>query len=135
MAYIGEPVFYPASYPLRVAFKSVDLAPHFSEISGYLFFDDFLKKYSEALTKNPWLPQFPVLMTQVIPVFLKNNFFLIDKEKKSIPIGEYQLSLWQLLALSGGHPISVFGEWDGKIFTPLNAFQTVKQKKPSTLTG
>ena len=135
MAYTGEPVFYPASYPLRVAFKSVDLAPHFSEISGYLFFDDFLKKYSEALTKNPWLPQFPVLMTQVIPVFLKNNFSLIDKEKKSIPIGEYQLSLWELLALSGGHPISVFGEWDGKIFTPLNAFQTVKQKKPSTLTG
>jgi len=28
---------------------------------------------------------------------------------------------WKLAALSGGHPISILGEWNGGSFLPLNA--------------
>jgi hypothetical protein len=27
---------------------------------------------------------------------------------------------WRLLALSAGHPIGLFGEWDGAAFKPLS---------------
>ena len=29
---------------------------------------------------------------------------------------------WSLLALSGGYPLTVFGEWDGEAFLPLGAW-------------
>jgi hypothetical protein len=29
---------------------------------------------------------------------------------------------WRLLALSGGHPLAAFGEWDGDHFLPLSAW-------------
>jgi hypothetical protein len=29
---------------------------------------------------------------------------------------------WQLLAESGGAPLSVFGEWDGEALRPLSAW-------------
>jgi hypothetical protein len=29
---------------------------------------------------------------------------------------------WRLLALSGGHPLDLTGEWDGAALIPLGAF-------------
>lgn len=122
LVYSAAAVYYPAAYPLRVAFKSADLAPSFTEISGYQTISNFLQTYSEALAQSPWLPQFPVLLTSVTPIFFKNNFFLVDAEKKYLPIEKGNLSPWELIALSGGHPLSIFGEWNGQRLKTLNVF-------------
>ena len=122
MVYMGEAVYYPAAYPLRVGFKSVDLAPSFTEVVGYQTIEPFLADYSEAIAQNPWLPQFPVLLTSVTAVFSENKFLLVDAEKKYVHTAGGQVSSWALLALSGGYPISVFGEWDGHVLKTLNAF-------------
>jgi hypothetical protein len=29
---------------------------------------------------------------------------------------------WHLLALSGGHPVTLFGEWDGDQFLPMSVW-------------
>ena len=29
---------------------------------------------------------------------------------------------WHLLALSGGHPLGLFGEWDGAVLRPLGVW-------------
>jgi hypothetical protein len=66
-------------------------------------------------------------------------FFLIDKNKKILPLSKNTEGVrnsntygkdvvthedfgWKLLALSGGKPISVFGEWNGRAFSPLSVF-------------
>lgn len=123
MVYSGEAVYYPAAYPLRVAFKSADIAPSFSEISGFQLLSNFLQTYSEVIAQSPWMSQFPVLLTSVTPVFFKHNFYLVDSEKKYLPIEKDNLSPWELIALSGGQPITVFGEWNGQVLKTLNAFK------------
>ncbi len=124
MVYSGEAIYYPSAYPLRVAFKPVDLAPTFTEVVGYQILETFFSDYSEALAMNPWLSSFPVLLTAVTPVFLKNKFFLVDEGKKWVYTEGGEISFWELLAMSGGQPISVFGEWDGTALKTLNAYST-----------
>lgn len=126
IAYAGEAVYYPASYPLRVAFKSIDVVPLFTEISGFQTIETFLVAYSEALAQNLWIPQFPAVLTSVKPVYYKNKFLLIDKGKKYVYTEGEETAMWQLLAMSGGHSISVFGEWDGQVFKVLNIFSVKK---------
>ncbi len=127
IAYAGEAVYYPSSYPLRVAFKSVDVVPLFTEISGYQTIEAFLAAYAEALAQNPWLSQFPAVLTSVKPVFSENKFMLVDKEKKYIYTEGWETTSWQMMAMSGGQPISVFGEWNGQVFKILNVFSFKKE--------
>ncbi|MBL7814007.1 MAG: hypothetical protein JNL70_03295 [Saprospiraceae bacterium] len=121
--YSAQAVYYPAAYPLRVAFKSVDLAPSFSDFRGFSSFSIFLQTYSEALAQNPWLSQFPVILTGVIPVFAHNGSYLIDVDNNVIQTEGRGLSIWSLLAQSGGRPMTVFGEWNGQSLVVLNAYK------------
>jgi hypothetical protein len=93
----------------------------FSQIIGYQNFTQFLNNYAKAIASNPWLAQMPVLLSQVIPVFKNKNFTLIDTEKKCLPTEGGDNKDWKLISLSGGQPIAVFGEWNGRIFIPLTA--------------
>lgn len=127
IAYAGEAVYYSSSYPLRVAFKSVEVVPLFTEISGYETIEAFLVAYSEAITQCPWLSQFPAVLTSVKPVFSENKFMLVDKEKKYVYTEGEETALWQMLAMSGGQPISVFGEWNGQVYKVLNIFSVKKE--------
>ena len=126
--YRTEVVFYPAAYLLRVVTKGIEPAQPFSQIIGYQDFTHFFESYSMALASNPWLHAYPVLLAQVIPIFSEGQFFLIDKNKKTLDLGDVISSKdkkaigWKLLALSGGNPVSVFGEWDGKKLLPLSVF-------------
>ena len=122
IAYAGEAVYYPAAYPLRVTFKPLDAVHLFTYINGFETIEAFLIAYSEVLALSPWLPQFPALLTSIKPVFFENKFVLVDKEKKYIYTEGEESRLWQILGMSGGHFISVFGEWDGETFKILNAF-------------
>jgi SWIM zinc finger len=124
--YRTEVVFYPSAYPLRVVTKAIEAAQPFSQIVGYQDFIHFFEDYSTALSLNPWLSVYPALLAQVIPIFSEDVFFLIDKNKKILPLAKGDANHtdfgWKLLALSGGKPISVFGEWNGRAFSPLSVF-------------
>ena len=129
--YHAEVVFYPSAYPLRVVVKSAELGKVFSQIIGYQDFIHFFDAYSKAVAQNPWLNDFPVLLANVIPVFNKNQFFLIDVNKKYITC-QFDLNAenkdlnddigWKIMALSGGKPIAIFGEWTGENLRPLSIF-------------
>lgn len=122
--YHAEVVFYPAAYPLRVAVKKVEIGKPFSQIIGYQNFTQFFDAYSKAVSKNLWLGSFPVLMAEVVPIFYQNTFCLLDFDKKYIKmdISQDDNQAWQCVAISGGNPIALFGEWNGEYFTPLSIF-------------
>jgi hypothetical protein len=123
-AYKAEVVFYPAAFPLRVAVKTVEPTDVFSQIVGFQNFTQFLNAYSTAVSQNPWLETFPVLLAQVIPVFYEKQFYLIDIEKKQLKLvcDKNQELGWRLMALSGGKPLAVFGEWSNETLNPLSLF-------------
>ena len=125
-AYRGEAVFYPSATPLRVVFKNIESTSLYSQLVGYHNFIDFLNHYSIIIAANPWLPLYPVLWTSVVLVFQQNTFLLVDNDKKQVKITADteggDAPLWKLLTISGGQPVSVFGEWNGESLRPLSAF-------------
>lgn len=114
-------VFYPSSYPLRVIVKEnfgkVDFT---GKIKGFKTMTTFFENYAAAIATNPWILDFPCLLEEIIPIVKNDELFLIDKKKKHIPALNKGNKGWKLVALSGGYPISVFGEWSGELFIPLS---------------
>ncbi|MGW2644785.1 SWIM zinc finger family protein [Streptomyces sp. NPDC001393] len=83
-------------------------------------------RYGEALRDDPWLESVPVTLGRVIPVPDGDEWQLADADTDSaLPLTRAARSrpgLWRLVALSGGTPVTVFGECGHRGFTPLTAW-------------
>jgi len=78
---------------------------------------DALAADALALAASPWLPQSPVCLG---PVLVDGaRWLVVDDRGDGLPLGA---PAWDLLALSGGHPVVVVGEWDGDRLSPLACF-------------
>ncbi|MEM9917669.1 MAG: SWIM zinc finger family protein [Bacteroidota bacterium] len=114
-AFSGRVSFYPSAYPLRVLLhEKRPLSLHIGELEGHPNIESFLGAYAAALAANPWQQGFPVLLGPVRPSLHQEQLYLIDDKQQAISVAHNGQSWWQLLALSGGHPITVFGEWNGQ---------------------
>ncbi|MFJ6704439.1 MULTISPECIES: SWIM zinc finger family protein [unclassified Streptomyces] len=83
-------------------------------------------RYGEALRADPWLDAVPVTLGRVVPVPDGDSWQLADAEGEwALPLSPHARSrpgLWRLVALSGGAPVTVFGECGHRGFTPLTAW-------------
>ncbi|MFF4704143.1 SWIM zinc finger family protein [Streptomyces sp. NPDC001288] len=83
-------------------------------------------RYGEALRADPWLDAVPVTLGRVVPVPDGDAWQLADAEGQwALPLSPPARSrpgLWRLVALSGGAPVTVFGECGHRGFTPLTAW-------------
>ncbi|AOR32531.1 hypothetical protein BFF78_16990 [Streptomyces fodineus] len=83
-------------------------------------------RYGNALCDDPWLESVPVTLDRVIPVPDGDLWQLADADTDSaLPLTRAARSrpgLWRLVALSGGAPVTVFGECGHRGFTPLTAW-------------
>ncbi|MGW2957217.1 SWIM zinc finger family protein [Streptomyces sp. NPDC001220] len=83
-------------------------------------------RYGEALREDPWLESVPVTLGRVVPVQDGDSWQLADAEDDlALPLSPAARSrpgLWRLVALSGGAPVTVFGECGHRGFTPLTAW-------------
>ncbi|WP_301252907.1 SWIM zinc finger family protein, partial [Streptomyces somaliensis] len=87
---------------------------------------DALTAYGLALRDDPWLDSWPVTLREVVPVPAAGGWQLADADggealpvTGSVPAGP---GLWRLAAVSGGAPVTVFGECGHRGFTPLAAW-------------
>ncbi|MET9493197.1 SWIM zinc finger family protein [Streptomyces sp. NPDC006552] len=85
-----------------------------------------LAAYGEALRQDPWLESWPVTLTDVIPTRHPDadSWQLADADGKSaLPLIPHSSpALWRLIALSGGTPLTAFGECGHQGFRPLAAW-------------
>ncbi|WP_030600951.1 SWIM zinc finger family protein [Streptomyces achromogenes] len=83
-------------------------------------------RYGEALRDDPWLESVPVTLDRVIPVPDGDRWQLADADADTaLPLtgpARSRPGLWRLVALSGGAPVTVFGECGHRGFTPLTAW-------------
>ncbi|MFF8591302.1 SWIM zinc finger family protein [Streptomyces sp. NPDC015220] len=83
-------------------------------------------RYGEALRDDPWLESVPVTLREVIPVPDGDSWQLAGAGPDSaLPLSaaaRARPGLWRLVALSGGAPVTVFGECGHRGFTPLTAW-------------
>ncbi|MEU8585480.1 SWIM zinc finger family protein [Streptomyces sp. NPDC048664] len=82
--------------------------------------------YGEALRADPWLESFPVALGPVVPTPFEESWQLADADGGTAlpltPAAGARADLWRLVALSGGAPVTVFGECGPGGFTPLAAW-------------
>jgi hypothetical protein len=119
----AELVFFPSAHPLRAIVKQRHGAPESPErISGYAKIIDAHKAFLDAMTANPWLEKFPMPLLNVTPLRRGDSWFVRDAEDRALKLAPHFEFGWTMLALSGGHKIDIFGEWDGDHLWPLSAF-------------
>lgn len=116
----GALAFYPGAWPLRALFKDTPQALAQSPpVTAASDIASALQSYSRALAHNPWLQRYPLSIQGVIPWSLKQQAGLRDQHKHDLPLAREFQGIWELLALSGGHPLTVFGEWRDNRWLPL----------------
>ena len=116
----AELVFYPSNYPLRAAVRQRHSTPSPGERArGHASAEEFLAAYADALARNPWLEAFPALLDEVVPVRRGESWLVRDRDGRLLPLGPRLTEGWKLLALGGGRPVTLSGEWDGRHLLPL----------------
>jgi hypothetical protein len=124
--YVGELTFYPGLLPLRAVTTGLtfkESMPAMAPPGGPP--NQLLDDYANALALHPWLREWPATLTQIQPVRQLDGSWLLyhTTESGAIPLRFADDNApWQLLAQSGGQPITLFGEWDGRAFRPLGSW-------------
>lgn len=117
-------VYFPSAYPLRAVAKNREAVPAAPTAlpHGYRTLRAAFSAYAAALSANLWLDYFPMLLAAVTPVYEDGDkLHLVDSNGDRLPVRALPANL-VVLAISGGAPITLFGEYDGRTFLPLSAF-------------
>jgi hypothetical protein len=118
----GALVFYPSAAPLRAAqaeqgrLSTITPLPVNSEFTV----EGALNRFATTLAAQPWLEHLLFRFDAVRPLHTAEDWHLIDRAAHTLPLHISNTQGWTLLALSGGHPTTLFGTWDGTILTPLS---------------
>jgi len=114
----GELCFWPGSNPQRVLVVegrgsevTVDRLPGSEDV------DAFLDRVSAEVARDPWARRFGGALRQVVPVLGEDGWWLRDRRGLGLPFQSDHC--WNLLAISGGHPVDVAVEWDHRFLAPL----------------
>ena len=115
----GSLCFYPGAWPLRALIKEqAGLGAIDAAAAAAPLLDAALEDYANALALHPFLERYPLLLAGVIPDSVdRTRLFTADGRQLALhPAFRHAL---YLLALSGGHPVTIVGEWDGRHLLPL----------------
>lgn len=123
MRFEGDCSFYPGSPELRalVADRGPTIPGGLPEEGMSL--SSGVEGAAQLMGQGPWIDRAPFLATGVVPARLSEGWCLQDGDGGLVRLDAAEHSVWTLLALSGGYPVSVFGEWSEGVLTPLAAQQ------------
>ena len=117
----AELAFYPSADPVRAAVKTRHSEPKtVTALVGYGGVNELLESYSSALSRKPWIEAYAAPLAAVVPQVIDNKWHLRDSEGWLARVRPRFKERWQMLALSGGQPMFVFGEWHGNSILPLS---------------
>lgn len=109
--------FFPGAQPLRALVVTRHALTTPAGPPPGITIKAFLAEYAEALSRDPWLDQWPALLRDVR---LSRDDQLVDPDGDALPLEGGDR--WRLLALSGGGPITIGGEWTPQGLRPLSAW-------------
>lgn len=114
----AEVCFAPGACPQRgVLREEVPARAPASDLPPGVPLDTLLERHGAALALNPWLERSAHL---VGPVWLlPGEPWRVQDAGGSLPLGGGERARLTLLAVSGGQPVTLFGEWNGAALTPL----------------
>jgi hypothetical protein len=125
----AELAFYPGAPALRalVARRHGGVAAGVVPPGGTVA--ALLGEYARALASDPWLDAWPALLAGVALAgagtpsgAAPSGWALVDPDGDAVPLDPGAGEPWRLAALSGGHPVTVAGEWSSRGLLPLTAW-------------
>ncbi|MFN8509297.1 MAG: SWIM zinc finger family protein [Deinococcaceae bacterium] len=114
----GTMQMFASAFPWRGTWKHLPEKVDPIIPTGLSGFEEALAVYSRALGRNPFLEHFGWVVCLVRPSLEQSHLVFTDQYGKRIPISPSQ-DPWLILALSGGHPVTLAGEYDGEMFVPI----------------
>ncbi|MGP3956672.1 SWIM zinc finger family protein [Nonomuraea sp. 3N208] len=115
----ADVTFYPGAAPLRglVATRHGTLAAHGAAseaaVPPGMSPEKALDEVAGALAEDPWTESWPLVLARVVP------------ERTSLgglPLHPRSRDPWRLIAVSGGHPLTVVAEWTPQGLRPLTTW-------------
>jgi hypothetical protein len=107
----AELAYHPAALPLRAALGTRHGTVGSGGTPVGTTIDAALASYGTALADDPWLDAWPVVLSGVIPIPGPTRWQLAHEQgPDAVPVTPATTGLWRLASVSGGHPITVFGE-------------------------
>jgi hypothetical protein len=112
--------FYPgaARQRAKIIQRSGEVAQLSERPPGSATIDEFLETISEDVARQPWLSTFGAVLHDVTLAPGDEGWFVLDRVGHALPL--VRREFWKALALSGGHPCDLTGEWDGHALRPLS---------------
>jgi hypothetical protein len=114
--------FYPSAYPLRAAIKHKHNLQSMQAMPGFDRLAEAADAFGAALARYPGLETIPVALNGMKLAAHAERLWVRDADGGAWPISLRFAAYWRLQALSGGHPVGVFGEWDGHTLLPLSVW-------------
>ncbi|WBB64499.1 SWIM zinc finger domain-containing protein [Streptomyces sp. WMMC500] len=133
LALDAELAYYPGAHPLRAALGAVHAGPRTPPggeraVPPGAGVAEVVAAYGAALAADPWLEGIPAVLTDVVPVPEEGDegWQLAERAgDRALPLHPAAgrgPGVWQLLAVSGGGPVTVFGEFGHAGFRPLTTW-------------
>jgi hypothetical protein len=118
-----EVAFFESAYPQR-AIVAGEITLVDREISEPIVqsIEEAMVSYSQALCQQPWLDRLLLTVEGVVPIEQGSQYLIWDGVNSALPIRSGYDYWWELVAVSGGKPIDLCGEWNGQEFNPLSAW-------------
>jgi len=119
-------VFYPGVNSHRALIKEwMNEVKPIEDFCIRISIRDLFSLYANTLEKMPWTEVMPSFLgpLQIIPEKGNDGTILgwygIDSDNSQVSLSPQFRLGWHFLAVSGGGPAMLFGEWDGYSFLPL----------------
>jgi hypothetical protein len=115
-------VLYPGSLPPRALIaQRLGAGPtRLGPLPGRANWNEALGGVAQVLTVDPWAEVLPLAVGSVTAL-PGDPCLLRDGAGRAVPVAATPEVWWRLLAVSGGFPVDVAGEWDGFAFSPQAA--------------
>jgi hypothetical protein len=114
--------FYPGGQPPRglIAKRHGPPEPIMVGVAAASI-DESLREHAEALTTDPWLEKWPMVLDGVRPV-KAGGWHVVDASGQGLPVDPAAGDPWRLISVAAGRPVTVAGEWTAAGLRPLSAW-------------
>lgn len=110
-------VFYPSAHPLRAIVVERRGSEPGATLGPGLAPSAALRQAALALSRNPWVDRLPLTLSGVRLEWQTGDeprFWAVTAGEPKIPLYGTADVGWSLLAVTGGRPAALFGEWGGE---------------------
>jgi hypothetical protein len=120
LAFEAELVFFPGSKPMRALFKSrQEESTRIAALGTAPDLESMLDACSDLYATSVWSSVLPAAIGGVVPLRQGERWLVRDRCGAALPVSSSFEQPWKLLGISGGHPVDLFAEWNGRDLMPL----------------